>query len=125
MFVLIVLGWDAMFIEEAAPSLNPDQLPLFLFSLLPGLFGVIVLFVTMRNTVTYISADDDRIALKFATGKIRKFRWRRLINVRVGGKRGTYIAFDTDDNDYAFNLNSVKGIIYYYEKAAQKKVQPV
>jgi len=124
-FVMLVLGWESMFIEGTGMSLNPDWLPLFFFSLLPGVFGVIVLLMTMRNTVTYISADDDQIALKFASGKIRKFNWRRLLDIRVGGRRGTYVAINTKDNNYAFNLNSVRGIVYYYEKAAQKRVRSV
>jgi hypothetical protein len=125
MFVLLVLGWENMFIEDSFLALNPDWLPLFIFSILPGLFGVIVLILVMRSTITYISADDNQIALKFATGKIRKFKWWKLLDVRVGGKRGTYVALNSKNHNYAFNLNSVRGIIYYYEKAAKKGVRPV
>ncbi len=106
-------------------TLNSDWLPLLIFSLLPGLFGVIILLLVLRSTITYISADDNQIALKFATGRIRKFKWWRLLDVRVGGRRGTYIALNSKNNNYAFNLSSVRGIIHYYEKAAKKKVRMV
>ena len=125
MFLLLVLGWENMFIGGSSLSINPDWLPLFIFSILPGFFGVIVLLLVMRSTITYISADDNQIALKFATGRIRKFNWRRLLDIRVGGKRGTYVALNSKNNNYAFNLNSVRGIIHYYEKAAKKSVRRV
>jgi hypothetical protein len=125
MFLMLVMGWENMFIEGSSLTFNSDWLPLFIFSLLPGFFGVIVLLLVMRSTITYISADDNQIALKFATGRIRKFNWRRLLDIRVGGKRGTYVALNSKNHNYAFNLNSVRGIIHYYEKAAQKQVRRV
>ncbi|UCF07396.1 MAG: hypothetical protein JSW28_07000, partial [Thermoplasmata archaeon] len=123
MFIGLALGWNEIFIEGS--TLSSNWLPLLIFCLLPGLIGVLVMLLVLRNTITYISADDKQIALKFATGRIKKFNWRRLLDVRVGGRRGTYVALNGLGKNYAFNLNSVRGIIYYYEKAAQKRVRRV
>lgn len=125
MFLGLLLGWGGARVEGTSLQLNESAIYLFLFSALPGLLGVLVLLLVLRKTIIFISANDRHIALKFASGRIKKLDWKKLLDIRVGGRRGTYVALDNYGTNYAFNLNSVRGSVHYYEKAARKRVHRV